>query len=202
MILKVKTTDVIKKLEGCLILRDKKKSEYRIDSKDLSKAFVLIANAGISKVKVEIETKDYPKKEETPEKVEKVSLQMQYLEDILGAKVKKLEKHRDIKKFFEAINFNDMDSTIYAIYQNIIELPEIELANILYKANHKTSGIYTSIIKKVYDKELVDARKSMCSSIKSWLEENHPDYKQEIGRTISYSVFISFLLKHTGYKHY
>lgn len=198
MIVKIKTNEPVDQLYNYLIEQNSKRSIYTVKPEDLTTFFKEVYEAGILKCKIEIESDDYVS-QEVPEKMD----YMQYLEFILKDDLEKLETTKNVKKFLKKINFEDKDNIVATVYKELINADDMEVASFSAKTFHQTSGIYFNTLKKVYGEDIASiVQKSLSGNIKGWLEKNHPEYKKYITKAIPYTIFLKFLLKHTGYKYY
>jgi len=191
MIIKVKANKIVNGLE--LVTRDKKCTCYRVKPTELSKAIKTVyEQTGICKIKVIIEdSKEVLDDESVTKKVKKN--QQELLELIVGEKIKILTEEKNVKKFFEAVGFEDAGDIAYKIYVGITKCSEFEIKN--------EHNIYMCVWKKVFphcahrDDSLEYL--TLRASIKKWWDTT--EYTS-LYKILPYNQFMNFLLRNTGYE--
>lgn len=211
MIIKVKTGGkVIPKLKKYLVKKGSNKTTYKIPCDKLLRVLAMLYDLGIKGVSVHMDEKDDAALDTLiVSKNEYVSVKdlnsLEFLEEIFNKQLPKLKKEKNIDTFFKFIDFKDEGQIYKKMYESLTKITKEELHNCAVQ-NGSKDCIFRIVFCDLYKAGCNYTRSPeygiMKEGLKKWLEEHHPEYQYCTGRVMSYSTFLKFLLKHTGYDYF
>ncbi len=202
MIIKMKTGKYeLNGLESNFIEKKNGKLTFRVEAGNLNSFLDYLHKNGIFKVKVKLEKSDNFGKDKSVS-IKTKPTQIEYYEEVLAKELKQLRENKDVLAFFNSIKFVDEEHILFNIYKYIIKnVNDFEKCGDLAIKSAKFNEVFETLFSKCDEKEKKRIKNVLRNNFKSWLQENHGDYKEYFSKSLPWTGLLYVILKHTGYEY-